>query len=623
MATLSTAASLNGGHKVDQDARSEIVDAAEREGRDLPLEDEKAVVRSVLKKPILPKQPALTNLQVKQKAKEAADAAANKKKNSEVRRTLKGIKYETEDGEEAAMPAPQSLRLKVQDPAANGDEEQPSDPFPEQEHEVEHEEEQQEEQQHEEQQEEQEQQHNPDSWLHPGAHAEWNPFIGKKAKHLLAERDWLLVNIIDKEVDQHGKVRYGIKKGGLRTMVAREQLRKPMKHLQEADRKRNDDKFWQAHQAHHKPTEPPNDDHEDVMVPMHAKVGSTCDAKATKMKGASKYKDRDNGLNDGIDAEECRMLCESDHTCKFAAHGLFKLDGDTNHEVHCVKFETCDSSTGKGFRTWVKARLDMFAAQKARNAEKLEDEYMLKIIEAENVAEQAMEHESELNITAVTKTNQENVEAELKEKKVIKATEPITADDKKIAIQAEVSKVSDGQEAQNQAEAPLWRILLEGAAVVMIMVMFLQSINGMKNRRAGNAASPPDTKSGNEETDANAFVKLPVWIQRESKGIAMLMQNGLNGSAKKQDPDDMEMAPAGKNPAKIPAIREDSSSKQHDSSPEQVEPKKNNARSFGVAWEDVPLEDPKPKEDVSGDAPVNRAALRAAFAASNKARSAA
>merc|ERR1719428_1927025 len=118
---------------------------------------------------------------------------------------------------------------------------------------------------------------------------------------------------------------------------------------------------------------------------MHAQVGSTCKAEAIRLG------------KDGLDAEDCRMLCENDKTCLYASHGLFKFDNEhqTKPAVHCAKFKECDQTTGKGYRTWVKARLEPDGAQKARNAERLEDEYMEKILEAERIAEQAMEAKME------------------------------------------------------------------------------------------------------------------------------------------------------------------------------------------------------------------------------------
>merc|ERR1719160_1863791 len=84
----------------------------------------------------------------------------------------------------------------------------------------------------------------------------------------------------------------------------------------------------------------------------------------------------------------------------------------------------------------------------------------------------------------------------------------------------------------------------------MITAMFFMRMKGLKNRKLSNQATPVH-KEGKE---TEAFISLGSWLKGESNGLAMLMQNVLNGGSPKKQamPEDLECAVAAAVPGKTP-----------------------------------------------------------------------
>lgn len=572
--------SKSGGQQTDVTAKKEIAQISktshrsqleEAVKRDHTLaeggfQEEKAEPRTVLKKSTPASKSKLSHLQYKLKQKQEIESRPKSQYNKQMRKTLKGIKYEASEKTTTTL-APQSKRLKSQEIA---DENLPEvvhhdDIGPAEELEEEPQEDQTEE----------ENSNDPMAWLHAGAEVEWNPMVGKKAKHLLKERDWIEVTVVDKE-DDNGQITYGIQKGPLRTRVTQEQLRKPMRAKRQAEEKKREEAFW----AKRKTSEAPSDGLEAVMIPLKAKVGRTCRGDPVQLGS------KEGESSHGIDAEDCRHLCEKDEKCKFASHGLFNFQEDAKAAVHCVRFESCDETTGKGFRTWQKERMTAEAAHKARNSENLEDQYMAKIKEAEEVSLQRLENELPTEPPKFIPLAKPYFE------------HPVLPPGTAIHIEGH-----SAMDAQEFLEIPFWRHLIEIGAIVSILLM--RKTRVQRGRKAATGFCMAAQTDGKEP---NALFKVTLWIQREARSINLMLQRLLNTP---KVPSDMRFdAENGTQSSHEPYVPE---------RPGDFDEAMEKRAPMPMMQEKKMISD---DDGVRADAPVNRAALRTAFSHAGNRRTA-
>eukprot|EP00746_Dinoflagellata_sp_MGD_P165960 gnl/MRDRNA2_/MRDRNA2_95558_c0_seq1.p1 gnl/MRDRNA2_/MRDRNA2_95558_c0~~gnl/MRDRNA2_/MRDRNA2_95558_c0_seq1.p1 ORF type:complete len:628 (-),score=191.14 gnl/MRDRNA2_/MRDRNA2_95558_c0_seq1:11-1705(-) len=557
--------------EIAESARSEI---AQFEGsEELPIVEEKAVPRSVLKKTTAVSRYSKHRLLQKQKSKEELAQEDGKQKsqyNKRMGKTLKGIKYEAQQKETTTTVAPKTARLRSQETVPAVTLQAP------QQHENEEEEE-----LHEEETQENAEESNDesDSWLHVGAKVEWNPMVGKKAKYLLKENDWIEVTVVDKEED-NGVYIYGIQKGQLQTRVPHEQLRKAVKAKRLAEEKKREEAFW----AKRKPTTAPDDGLEDVMVPLKAKAGRTCRGNPTRL-SADKSEYHEDG--DAIDAEDCRNLCEKNSKCKFASHGMYKMHEDAKATLSCLSFETCDETTGKGFRSWQKARMDSGKANKARTSERREDEYMAKIKEAEEIALQRLQADL---MPANDAANQV----------------PVPAPTKALSISPDSAIIITGSRSKMVTEdsfmaIPFWRHLLELGAIAVLFFIWNSKMQQSKRRKQAGAC----VTGQHEMKEPNALNKLHNWIQRETKPVVTMLQK-LISPPKIPSDTDIDAAAAS---ASVTRKFEKASEFLDDGEQKNTQTQRK-------------YQTPPPEDDGARDQSVNRSALRAAFKMAGNTRTA-
>lgn len=565
--------SLRGGQQTDAIARSEIPESEQTQIHEIPLQEEKAVPRKVLKEPAWSHPSRLPERQEANKQLTGSGKAAVKHRyKKQISKTLKGFKYEAQKKATTTTVAPEELHLKSQQLEPIGKE---SEKLEYHEEEDEH---------HEEEQLEQESSDDPSSWLTAGAEAEWNPMVAKKAKHLLKERDWIEVTIVDKEND-NGVITYGIQRGTLRTRVRQEQLRKPVRAQQLAEDRKREQSFWEKHKARNKPAE--NKEHlEDVMVPLKAKTGRTCKGNPARLN--SKYVNADGDqIDDGldgdlVDAEGCRELCEQDVKCKFASYGLHHFPEDTKPSMSCLSFESCDETTGKGYRTWQKVRLDSEKAHKAKHSERREDEYMAKIREAEEISLQRLEAEEE-EAKHRAAENEAEKEEELKNSQVKKEEEFKNFFAHRHGLGGTGHAHPGKDEQWTYAGHFFWRHLLELGALVIIAGMWKTRTRDRKGRKE-------------LQGDKKAEESNKTWMKHQSSLILTVLKKLFSPPKMASDVELRDAAAA----IALPKNSEKASQRSD-------EDKKSQVRSSQTSR-------PTPSgNSVDGNAPVNKAALRAAF----------
>jgi hypothetical protein len=585
---LVTGVSLSGGQKTDTAARAEIAQSGISDelqtalqgvhwdsAEDLPIQEEKAVPRSVLKKTATASRYSKHQLYKKQEAKEELaktwrehqDGKSKHQYNKQMGKTLKGIKYEaTKKATTVTVTiAPSASRLRKQP-------EMLPDHVPESLEKdaiQQHDNNEQDDEDHEEENAEDESNDAPDSWLHVGAKVEWNPMVGKKAKYLLKENDWIEVTVVDKEVDG-GVNTWGIQKGPLQTRVPQDQLRRAVKAKRLAEEKKREEAFW----SKRKPTTAPNDGLEDVMVPLKAKSGRTCRGDPIRLSSDQSEYHEDGG---SVDAEDCRSLCEKNSKCKFASHGMYKGPKDAKEVVSCLSFESCDETTGKHWRTWQKERMDPDKANKARTSERNEDEYISKIKEAEEISLQRLEEDLVAPAMETAAPSKKRYFAGAFPRRAIvipQGRETMGAEDSFMAI-------------------PFWRHLLELGAIAVLLGMWSGKMQVSKQRK--------QVAGQQEMKEPNALDKLLNWIQRETTPLIAMVQKMVN-PPKMEGTSDLELNSE---------LTSSSITRRFEKAAEDLDQGDQKSNQPQVRKYQTPL----PEDDGvdRGDARVNRSALRAAF----------
>jgi len=311
----------------------------------------------------------------------------------------------------------------------------------------------------------------------PGQQAEWNSMIGDKGYKMM-EQDWQLVNIVDKQVDKDGTT-YGIQRGTLHVRVKADQLRKPKKAAQKHDAPGEDHR--EVDHAH----APQDLDHVDVMVPIAAPVGNRCLGKVKKL-GKSWEESHTSAL-------ECRQWCELKIDCHFVSFS--EADG-------CNMYSKCKKTGGAGYRTWMKLRALPAEADKARQAELLEDKYM--------------------ELWSVSK----NLNKGASSAPVVDPAIRITSDDG-----IEISDVNLRPGFFSSWHSQLFGMLLIGGCVAVFRT---QRMTARMNMKA--------FQDGNGNISASSIIQ---WLQNECEAVLAIVtnKNASNANAKEsQDRYDMEMS---------------------------------------------------------------------------------
>eukprot|EP00746_Dinoflagellata_sp_MGD_P166698 gnl/MRDRNA2_/MRDRNA2_96773_c0_seq1.p1 gnl/MRDRNA2_/MRDRNA2_96773_c0~~gnl/MRDRNA2_/MRDRNA2_96773_c0_seq1.p1 ORF type:complete len:620 (+),score=189.66 gnl/MRDRNA2_/MRDRNA2_96773_c0_seq1:81-1940(+) len=300
--------------------------------------------------------------------------------------------------------------------------------------------------------------------FNPGQQAEWNSLIGtkdyKKVDRAERERDWQLVNIVEKTVGKKGTM-YTIQRGTMQVQVRADQLRKPKQAAEKHDGVGEDHR-----EVDHSDAPQEHSDHVDVMVPLAAPVGNKCLGKAKKVGEHSAR---------AWSPLECRNWCEMTSHCEYVSYS--EADG-------CNMYSKCKKTGGSGYRTWIKLSATQDEADKARQAEMLEDKYM--------------------ELWAVSKG--------------------ITGKDKKSpsASSIKIAAADDDEEELQSGyswSSRIMTVVLLGAIVAIFRLKVAAKMN-MKALKDGKAL---------DNLSVDGIVS---WIQRESAAVVSILQKMMNGEGK-------------------------------------------------------------------------------------------